>query len=137
MVVHHLSTNILCQSAYLKRRPDGRSSVVSLCNRPNNCISHLEIFVRFGRIVVPPLYLQEGYLLSNIVRVRVVLYVVVGATKMCQKFVYVTSIGSFSEIDKQYSDIVPGFWFWSVFLFMLLPHNLISYSDTLPVQRPK
>jgi hypothetical protein len=35
---------------------------------------------------------------------------------MCQKFVYVT-IGSFSEINKQYSDILPGFWFWSVFLF--------------------
>ena len=134
-MVHHLSTKIVCQSAYLKLRPDGRSSVVSLCNGPNNCISHFEIFVHFGRMVVPPLYLQEGYL-SNIVRVQVVLYVIVGVTKMCQKFVYVT-IGSFSEIDKQYSDIVPGFWFWSVFLFMLLPHNLISYSDTLPVQRPK
>jgi hypothetical protein len=59
-------------------------------------------------MVAPPLYLQEGYL-SNIVRVRVVLYVIVGATKMCQKFVYVT-IGFLSEINKQYSDVVPGFW---------------------------
>jgi hypothetical protein len=42
-VLHHLSTKILCQSAYLKRRPDGRTSGISLCNGPNNCISHLEI----------------------------------------------------------------------------------------------
>ena len=89
MVLHHLNTKILCQSAYLKRRPDGRSSVLSLCNGPNNCISYLEIFVRFGRMVVPPLYLQEWYP-SNLVRVRVVLYVIGGVTKMCQKFVYVT-----------------------------------------------
>ena len=62
-------------------------------------------------MVVPPVYLQEWYL-SNLVRVHVVLYVIVGVTKMCQKFVYVT-IGLLSEIDKQYSDVVPGFRFWS------------------------
>jgi len=60
-------------------------------------------------MVVPPVYLQEWYL-SNLVRVHVVLYVIVGVTKMCPKFVFVT-IDLLSEIDKQYSDVVPSLGF--------------------------
>ena len=51
MVVHHLSNKILCQSAYPKRRRDGRLSVISLCNGRNSCIRRSRV-VHFPTISV-------------------------------------------------------------------------------------
>jgi hypothetical protein len=51
MVVHHLSNKILCQSAYPKRRPDGRLSVISPCNGRNSCIRRSRV-VHFPTISV-------------------------------------------------------------------------------------